>query len=103
MKILGLGPKAGRQALRRSDVAWVLAGASQNANVIVVDGGALLDAASTVQLTREVDAVVLAIPMDHQEADELRVINEQLEGVRAGKRLLPVITHPGRRHTEQVD
>lgn len=103
VKILGLGPKAGRQALRRSDVAWVLAGASQNANVIVVDGGALLDAASTVQLTREVDAVVLAIPMDHQEADELRVINEQLEGVRAGKRLLPVITHPGRRHTEQVD
>ena len=98
--ILGLGPKAGRQPLRRNDVANILAGASAQANVIVIDGGAMLDSASTVQLTREVDAVVLAIPLAYQQAGDLGVVMEQLEGLRKDRRLLPVVTNPGRRSRE---
>jgi uncharacterized protein involved in exopolysaccharide biosynthesis len=93
--VLGLGPNAGRTTLRRTDVTAVLQAAMQHAHVVVIDGGALLDSASTVQLAQMVDAVVLAVPMKHQHLDELAVIADQL-GAQRLKSVLPVVTSPAR-------
>jgi uncharacterized protein involved in exopolysaccharide biosynthesis/Mrp family chromosome partitioning ATPase len=95
VEVLGMGPNAGRTALRRTDVSTVLQAAMQHAHVVVIDGGALLDSASTVQLAQMVDAVVLAVPMKHQHLDELAVIADQL-GAQRLKSVLPVVTSPAR-------
>ena len=49
--------------MRRQNVPHLLEAASGNSNVhvVVIDGGPMLDAASTVQLCQLVDAVVLAV------------------------------------------
>jgi uncharacterized protein involved in exopolysaccharide biosynthesis/Mrp family chromosome partitioning ATPase len=95
VEVLGFGPGAGRTALRRTDVSTVLQEAMQHAHVVVIDGGALLDSASTVQLAQMVDVVVLAVPMKHQHLDELAVIADQL-GAQRLKSVLPVVTSPAR-------
>lgn len=50
------------QTSRRPDMAEVVAIASEHADVVVFDGGALLSSVSTVQLSSSCDAVVLAMP-----------------------------------------
>ena len=84
-----------RSAIRRTDVADLLNGAMAHAHVVVIDGGALLEAATTVQFAQMVDAVVLAVPMKHQQLGGLEDIADQL-GVQRMRNVLPVVTHPGR-------
>ena len=63
--------------LHRQHVIDLLAEATARADVIVFDGGPLLEAASTVHLSRLCDAVVLAMP-SHQSARALDVIAGEL-------------------------
>ena len=62
---------------------------------LVADGGPVLDLASTLQFAALVDAVVLAVPLARQKADDLTDMARQLESVQA--KLLPVVTSPSRR------
>jgi Mrp family chromosome partitioning ATPase len=95
VSVLGLGPNRGSAALRRDTVPVVLEAARHKAEIVVVDGGPVLDLASTLQFAVLVDAVVLAVPLARQKADDLSNMARQLESVRA--KLLPVLTSPSRR------
>jgi Mrp family chromosome partitioning ATPase len=77
------------------DIGDLLAGARRRARIVVIDGGPLMDAASTVQLSRLVDAVVLAVPVARQRVEPLRVVSSQL--AQSDARLLPVRTPSLRR------
>ena len=92
VSVLGLGPRSGRASLRRSEIAEVLEAAAHHAHVIVIDGGELLDSASTVELARIADAVVVAVPERFQQLEDLDDVAEELRG--RGRDVLPVITHP---------
>jgi Mrp family chromosome partitioning ATPase len=96
VEVLGLGPIAGRAGLRRTDVPELLSGAMAHAHVVVIDGGALLEAATTMQFAQMVDTIVLTVPMKSQQLDGLEDIADQL-GTQRMKSVLPVITHPARR------
>ncbi len=93
VRLLGLGQKG--TALRRELMPELVTRASGAAEVVIFDGGPLMDAASTVELCNVVDVVVLAIPLDDQRADDLAAVARQLGDVR--DRVLPVITEPSRR------
>ena len=96
VSVLGLGDKSAAMSLRRQNVPALLdaAAGDSNVHVVVIDGGPMLDAASTVQLCQLVDAVVLAVPLKHQRIEGLVTVAAQLENRRG--ELLPVIT-PHRR------
>ena len=98
VSVLGLGPNRGAAALRRDTVPDVLAAARAKADIVVVDGGPVLDLASTLQFVALADAVILAVPMVRQKTDELGGMGRQLEPVRA--KLMPVITSPTRRQAK---
>jgi Mrp family chromosome partitioning ATPase len=90
IKVLGFGSDE-QPVLRREDIARLLdetEALAGNAQVFVVDGGALLGAASTVQLAQMADAVVVAIPFNRQTVDGLADVVAQLPGVE----ILPVLT-----------
>ncbi|MCP3988514.1 MAG: hypothetical protein GY724_05555 [Actinomycetia bacterium] len=95
VSVLGLGPNRGSAALRRDTLPVVLEGARRHADIVIVDGGPVLDLASTIQAASLADAVVLAVPLARQKADSLADMARQLESVR--HKLLPVITAPSRR------
>jgi Mrp family chromosome partitioning ATPase len=95
VSVLGLGPNRGSAALRRDTVPAVLDAARRKAEVVVVDGGPVLDLASTLHFALMADAVVLAVPLARQKADSLLDLGRQLEPVSA--KLLPVVTSPSRR------
>lgn len=90
VRVLGLGGNGA--ALRRESVPTLVERTREAANVIIFDGGPLLDAASTVELTNVVDAVVLAVPLSAARVDDLTIVTRQLNNV-AG-RVLPVLTGP---------
>jgi len=96
--VLGQGSRRGGATLRRDTVPNVLAAAKRQADIVVVDGGPMLDLASTLQLSTAVDAVVLAVPMPRQTVDALSDMGRQLAGL--GDRLLPVVTAPARRRAK---
>lgn len=95
VSVLGLGPNRGSAALRRDTVPAVLAAAKRKAEIVVVDGGPVLDLASTLHFASLADAVVLAVPLARQKADALLDLARQLDPVRS--KLLPVVTSPSRR------
>ncbi len=64
--------------LRREDVPKLLARLDPLADVIIVDGGPFLGAASTVQFAHIADAVVLAIPTGRQQKQALALIGREL-------------------------
>lgn len=64
--------------LRREDVPKLLARLDPLADVIIVDGGPFLGAASTVQFAHIADAVVLAIPKARQQKQALALIGREL-------------------------
>ena len=66
-----------------------------HAHVVVIDGGALLEAATSMQFAQIVDTIVLAVPMKSQQLDGLEDIADQL-GAQRITSVLPVITHPAR-------
>lgn len=71
---------------RRPNAELQLSVASTYADVVIIDGGALMGSASTVQLTRACDAVVVAIPR-RQSIRGLETISHEL---RSRDHLLPV-------------
>lgn len=87
-----LGFAGNGAALRRETVPLLVDRTREAAQVIIFDGGPLLDAASSVELTNVVDAVVLAVPLSAARVDDLTIVTRQLSGV-AG-RVLPVLTGP---------
>ena len=95
VSVVGVGDKSESNSLRRDTIAPLLEAASHYAEVIVIDGGPVLDAATTLHLCNVVDAIVLAIPIKHQRSAALTVVRQQL----AGKHgiLLPALTHPSKR------
>jgi capsular polysaccharide biosynthesis protein len=92
VRVLGLGSSLEAAVLRRTDVPTLLTGVVKEAEVVILDGGPILDAASTVQLCQQVDAVVLAVPINRQRIAELEVVARQLQGGRG--ELLPVGNMP---------
>lgn len=68
----------GGSVLRREDVPKLLARLDPLADVIIVDGGPFLGAASTVQFAHIADAVVLAIPSGRQQKQALALIGREL-------------------------
>ncbi len=92
VNVVGLGDKSSAAALRRDTISTLLDAASKYAEVIIFDGGPVLDAATTLHLCNVVDAVVLAIPIGDQRGSSLRVVRQQLGNIRGV--LLPVLTHP---------
>lgn len=64
--------------LRREDVPKLLARLDPLADVIIVDGGPFLGAASTVQFAHIADAVVLAFPAARQQKQALGLIGREL-------------------------
>lgn len=97
--VLGRGDKSGSPSLRRSDAETLMERALTLAPVVVIDAGAVLDSASTVELCRLADAVVLAVPTQRQRVSQLEVVSRQL-GRRQGE-LLPIATRP-RRHRDKL-
>ncbi len=95
VSVLGLGPNRGSAALRRDTVPAVLGAARRKAEIVVVDGGPVLDLASTIHFASLADAVVLALPLARQKADALLDLARQLGSV--STKLLPVVTSPSRR------
>ncbi len=98
--VLGRGDKSGAPSLRRSDAETLVERALTLAPVVVIDAGAVLDSASTVELCRIVDAVVLAVPSHRQAVSQLEVVARQL-GRRQGE-LLPISTR-ARKHKDGLD
>ncbi len=99
VRVLGLGPNRAVASLRRDTVSSVLRAACHQGAVVVVDGGPVFDLASTVQLTQLVDAVVVAVPLQRQKADELADLSRQLGPVE--DKLLPVLTYPALRAAKE--
>jgi Mrp family chromosome partitioning ATPase len=92
LRMLGLG-KPGT-VLRRQHASPLIAVTSRVADVVVIDGGPLMEASATVQLTHLADAVVLLIP-ERQKASGLEVVSRQLRGRRGA--LLSVWSPAGSR------
>lgn len=90
----GVGTEPGR--ISRESMERVVEATRRSAGVVVIDGGAMLDAASSVRLAELADVVVLAVPIKRQRASTLAIIGQQLRGSAAT--VLPVITRTsGRR------
>ncbi|CAN5568091.1 hypothetical protein BH10ACT2_BH10ACT2_05220 [soil metagenome] len=80
----------GGSVLRRDDVPKLLARLDPLADVLIVDGGPFLGAASTVQFAHFADAVVLAIPTGRQQKQALALIGRELREQQSN--VLPVCT-----------
>ncbi len=91
VRVLGVGAPTKARSLHRTNVDLVIdAAARGGVDVVIIDGGPLLDAASTVRLCQVVDVVVLVVPVRSQLIEPLGVINRLLS-YRSGD-LLPVAT-----------
>ena len=101
VRIVGLSDKSDASVFRRDNIADLLQAASRYASVVIVDGGPVLDAATTLHLCKVVDAVVLAVPVKKQSGSALDVVRQQLTNRRGA--LLPVLTHPGKRQFAKKD
>ncbi len=92
VRVLGLGRTG--SILRREAAPHLVEASREAANIIIFDGGPLLDAASTVELCNTVDAIVLTVPLSMQRTDDLSSVTRQLAPVR--NKVLPVSTNPTR-------
>ena len=95
VRFAGLGERHQKRSLRRQDVSVLLDGAAQHAQVVVIDGGALMASASSVELAQRADAVVLTMPARRQTRAGLEGVARLLASRRGG--LLPVVTAARRR------
>ena len=88
---------------RRPNAELQLSVASTYADVVIIDGGALMGSASTVQLTRACDAVVVAIPR----RQSIRGLETAAHELRSRDHLLPVWVpvdaKSGSRHHDAAD
>ncbi len=95
VRFAGLGERHQKRSLRRQDVSVLLDGATQHAQVVVIDGGALMASASSVEFAQRADAVVLTMPARRQTRAGLEGVARLLASRRGG--LLPVVTAARRR------
>ncbi|HSP28099.1 MAG TPA: hypothetical protein VLN74_06075, partial [Ilumatobacteraceae bacterium] len=84
----GVGTEPGR--ISRDAMEQVVEATRRSADVVVLDGGAMLDAASSVRLAELVDVVVLAVPMKRVRSSTLAIVGQRLRLSPAT--VLPVIT-----------
>lgn len=103
VRVLGLGGSGA--SLRREAMPSLVEASRKAANIVIFDGGPLLDAASTVELCNVVDAVVLVIPLSDARSDDLAVVARQLHSIE--DKVLPVLSWTTRssaaRHPVAVD
>jgi Mrp family chromosome partitioning ATPase len=83
----------GGSVTRRADVTKLLAAATAEAEVVVFDGGPLMESVVTVQLAWQCDVVVLAMPRN-QRIRSLEVVAAELSDCQS---VMPVWTDPVRR------
>lgn len=103
VQVLGLGDKGGSRPLARTNIGEILEAAiGPDTHVVVVDGGPLLDSATTVQLCQIVDAIVLAVPIRRQRKAGIDVV-KRLIGEDRKSRVLPITTHPKRSHKSYAE
>ncbi len=88
----------GGSVLRREAVPKLLARLDPLADVIIVDGGHFLGAASTVQFAHIADAVVLAIPTGRQQKQALALIGRELREQQTNVLAVCTPSAPLRRH-----
>jgi MinD-like ATPase involved in chromosome partitioning or flagellar assembly len=89
----GVGMEPAR--ISRDSTERVVGATRRSAGVVVFDGGALLNAASSLRLAELVDVVVVAVPIKRQRSNTLAIVGQQL-GTSAAT-VLPVITPASRR------
>ncbi len=92
VRVLGLGGSGAN--LRRESAPALVEASREAANIVIFDGGPLLDAASTVELCNVVDAIVLTVPLSDSRTDDLAVVARQLGSVRS--KVLPALTATSR-------
>lgn len=78
LSVVGLGGKSSASPLQRQNVLDVVEAAKRHAQVVVFDGGPLLDSATTVRLASIADVVVLAVPVERQRTDALAALGRQI-------------------------
>lgn len=89
VRVLGFGNDT-EIKLQRNAIRQILATAQPEAQVVVVDGGAALGSAASIQLCQMADAVILAVPLKKLDATLLDDIAAQISRDRS--HVLPVIT-----------
>lgn len=81
--VVGLSKTTNKSgSLRREDLPQLLENASNYAQIVVFDGGPLLDSAFTVQLASVAHAVILVVPTARQHTRSLEVVSGQLHARR---------------------
>jgi Mrp family chromosome partitioning ATPase len=88
LSFVGLANLQDAAALRRNDVRDLLDLASHDADVVIIDAGALREVASALRLALAADVVVLTVPVGREHADNLRWISSKLRD--HADHLLPV-------------
>lgn len=95
VSVLGIGNIDRRSALRRDALGPILEAARDKGQIVLYDGGAIAASALTLFATKAADVVVLAIPLQYQDQQELREVANQLPEDRS--RVLAVATSPTKR------
>lgn len=80
LSVVGLGGKSSTSPLQRQNVLDVVEAAKRHSQVVIFDGGPLLDSATTVRLASVADVVVLAVPVERQRTDALGALGRQIAG-----------------------
>lgn len=100
LSFLGLGHSNDADALRHHDVEEMIDVVATHHDVVIFDGGALLETASSIRLARAVDFVVLAVPIARERTANLRVVGRQLS--ESAGEVLPIATPMGRRSAQRL-
>lgn len=88
--VIGEGPRA-EQAFQRSTLETVWRGLDDvDVDIVVFDGGSMMDAALSVRLCQLVDVIILLVPLARQNVDQLRVVRRLFDG--RPVEILPVVT-----------
>jgi Mrp family chromosome partitioning ATPase len=86
--VVGRRPDLGLPRPQRAELLMVLDAAAEGADVVVVDAGSMLAGPAAAVLAQHTDAVVLTVPVWHQERASLRIVARQLAAVKS--HVLPV-------------
>ncbi|NLA37466.1 MAG: hypothetical protein GX868_17510 [Actinobacteria bacterium] len=98
--VLGVGDIDRRAALRRDALGPILEAAREKGQIVLYDGGAITASALTLFATKAAGVVVLALPLQDQEQQELREVANLLPEDRS--RVLVVATAPTKRRTRSL-
>lgn len=88
--VVGEGARA-EQAFQKATLETVWRALDDvDVDIVVFDAGSLMDAALSVRLCQQVDAVILLVPLARQNVDQLRVVKRLFDG--RPVEILPVVT-----------